>query len=283
MVHVEDVTIAWGIDDVRPDTYCTASLKLLNDFMETYPVKITFFVTADWVYQPPPNFWKYDYFGIFPRFFRLKSLPSGTLRIDKHREWFNLPQNFAIAAHGLHHFRQARWPATEFNGLGYDESFTRIKAMKELFESIGITPVGFSPPGWAVTDDMLLALKNLGFKYVGGSADTVCKVDELSRSSEAGIKGVSPFCPQEIGGLLNIPRNWDIATSDFERGIRIADNGGIVSLHSHMVADYFGEKLRNGITEENLKRVEKLLRGLENKYKLKFLNFDDILRDHKSG
>ena len=273
--------VVWGIDDIRPEDHCEKPLKLLEEFKQSYDqVKITLFVTPDWIYKPQGKLLSMDFSGILRKFVKYQHWPEGSFRIDKDKEWINRFQDFELADHGLHHFQDRRPVSAEFANLNYEQCAVRIKKILEIFSNTGVRPEGFAPPGWGVNENLLNALSDSEFKYVAGSIDDGVVVEKNSFSKQAGLTNVSAFFPTNLGKIWNIPRNWDIHKSDIERAEEIIKINGIVGLHAHILDEYLGQKIGNGITEDNLKNVEKLLDYLENSFsEIKYKTFLEVSQD----
>ena len=270
--------VVWGVDDPRPEEVCDKPLKLLQEFKQSYPeVKITLFVTPDWVHKPQNKMLKFDFLGILKHFVKYNSWPGGTYSLDKHKNWVNNLKEFEVADHGLTHFQQARASAAEFERLSYEQCANKIQRALELFETVGVKPKGFAPPGWGVNDNLVKALKDFKFRYLAGCLDDTVEVGKDAVANQAGIKNVKAFFPTDLGGIVNIPRNWDIHKSSLERAENVIKLNGILGLHSHILDEYLGERIGNGITENNLKNVEKLLDSIENNsLDVEFKNFAEV-------
>lgn len=273
--------LIWGIDDARPEEICEKPLKLLQDFKQSYPhVKITLFVTPDWVHKPQKKLLDLDFLGILKFFMKYDHWPEGTFRIDKHKEWINELKDFEIGDHGLNHLQKRRPVSAEFEQLNYEQCVDKLKRIMEIFGNVGIRPEGFAPPGWGVNVNLIKALADFEFKYIAGSIDNSVVVGKNSLSNQAGIKNVSAFFPTNLGKVVNVPRNWDIHKSDVKRAEDIIRVGGVLGLHGHVMDDYMQQKIGNGITEENLKNVEKLLDFVEkNSPEVEYKTFSELSQD----
>jgi predicted deacetylase len=53
----------------------------------------------------------------------------------------------------------------EFHTLGRFEAKRRLRLGLEALGTIGLHPTGFTPPGWLISSDSLVALRQLGFRY----------------------------------------------------------------------------------------------------------------------
>lgn len=89
-------------------------------------------------------------------------------------------QGHEIALHGLHHTKDAGFTTTpvrsmigslmargceEFWHLPYTEAATRLQMGLDILHEVGFSPSGFVAPGWLMSDDTRVALKQLGLKY----------------------------------------------------------------------------------------------------------------------
>jgi len=210
---------------------------------------------------------------------KFNSWPEGTYRIDKHTDWVKELNGFEIADHGLTHFQASRASAAEFEKLSYEQCIEKINKALKLFKKMGINPAGFAPPGWGVTHNLVKALIDLKFEYIAGCVDDTVEVATDVVANQAGIKNVKAFFTTELNGIINIPRNWNIHRSTIDRAEKIIKMNGVLGLHSHILDEYLGEKIGNGITEENLKNVEKLLDFIEeNSLDVEFKNFSEVAK-----
>ncbi|MFH1317287.1 MAG: polysaccharide deacetylase family protein [Candidatus Woesearchaeota archaeon] len=71
----------------------------------------------------------------------------------------NLAKDYEIANHSHSHNKQLAY-------LGYDKIFDDIKRSHEALEDVsGQKVIGFRAPGYTINNDIIMALKNLNYKY----------------------------------------------------------------------------------------------------------------------
>lgn len=302
-----------GIDDIHPE--CSengcdcggdleeGALRLLVNLLESHPqIKVTLFITPDWIFKPQRLGIRFiqrhiSRGGLFDRILteRLQRTWShGQFRIDdkRYEGWRAFLKGMAssgkfnLAFHGLHHFQSyVRYPC-EFLHADSDKCRLKLRTAKELFDKTGLPyTMGFAPPGWGVTENLIDALVKENFNYIAGCADAESPVSPKTLCNGAGIKGVPLYFPSIIKGkLMNIPRNWDLEGSSIERAKQIIEIGGLIGVHGHIADNYHGNKIGNGVTPENVKHLDELICFLEQNYpnKIWFTTFNDLATDFKT-
>jgi len=296
-----------GIDDVHPESSAEGCdcggdleggvLSLLTDFLERHPqVKITLFVTPDWLYLPQPTGFRF----IQRRFSRgslVDSLliklfqrrwPDGRFRIDQeqYRKWCAFIKRkvsdgkLSIGIHGLQHFQTYVRYSAEFLYPNTDECRQKLRTAKTLFNGANLPyTMGFAPPGWGITNSLIDALVSESFNYIAGCADADSPVSPAGLCKGAGIQGLPIYFPSVIKDkLVNVPRNWDLGKSSVERAEQIVKIGGLIGVHGHIADVYHGNKLENGVTQKNVQHLDELLHFLEENHpnKVWFTAFNDV-------
>jgi len=189
--------------------------------------------------------------------------------------------NFELCVHGFDHFQEYSQHATEFAFRDRVECLDRVRKAKHVFARAELPHSDvFAPPGWAVTEELIWALGTAGFHCLAGSADGKSPVAEAQTSQEAGLRGVRLCFPSWVSdAVLNMPRNWDLGRSSFERMDSVASLGGLIGVHSHIQDEYFGDYLGNGVTVENVQRLSVSLRELERRHsgQIWYANFHEVL------
>ena len=299
-----ETALVIGIDDVHPEQRGDGtdfgldlekgSLGLIAELVEEFPsLQVTLFVTPDWRLR----------LGSFDSFVRwiqrlslriradklvtrllVKPYPSGRFRLDQERikGWCKSigrrisRGEFSVGMHGLSHFNPWLNFANEFAGLSYEECISRIRIAKEIFRKAKIKSVkGFAPPGWTITGNLITALLKEGFEYIAGAEDHLSPVDPLMYCNESGMY-VPLFYPRILhGGLVSIPRNWDMRWSGLDRAEEILKINGIIGVHGH-VAKTPG--VINEISESTITNLRQLLEYLEEKHsdEIWFTNFNEV-------
>jgi peptidoglycan/xylan/chitin deacetylase (PgdA/CDA1 family) len=307
MFNEKNGAVVIGIDDVHPESSldgydCGGDLDrgvlgLIENFLKRYRnVKITLFVTPCHMFLP-------QIFGIekmhkitrsilgkitdsiFYRLF-IKTLKPDKYDIEK-SEAFNLylanltkKGQVEIGIHGCFHFHVIPPYSSEFKHLSKQEARRRIRiAVKKLAKARIPFVRGFAPPGWGVNKNLIKVLVEEGFIYIAGSADFRTPITYNATSNEAGLKGVPLIFPSLISTkFVNIPRNWTPHRNDITRALKIIELRGLLGIHMHIENVYHGIYLGNGITIENLNKLEKLIDIIEKIYgnTIAFLNFSEV-------
>jgi peptidoglycan/xylan/chitin deacetylase (PgdA/CDA1 family) len=291
-----------GIDDVHPESSQDrldfggdmekGALGLLLNLINAHPyIKITLFITPNWQLKPQNvpfiNFVKKNVQNRFvdkltTPLVRKWRLDTFAIESAKYQAWCNfmreqvLSNKFSLGIHGYSHFNPTYF-AQEFQSLSYEETEHRIENALKMFDSANL-PVskGFAPPGWSVTGNLLTALVKYNFKYIAGCVDHHSPVAQNIFSSQAGLQSISLYYPQVmLGGLVHIPRNYDISESDIERAEEIINIGGVIGIHGH-IAKMPG--INNPISTETINKLDKLLLYLEEKYnnEIWFTDFNEV-------
>lgn len=296
-----------GVDDVHPESSLDGcdcggdleggALSLLERLVAEHPqLKVSLFVTPAWRFLPQRRFFrrmqrKLGRGSLLDRAWKrlfLRSWPEDRFRVDDERfvGWREKLRSlvrsgsFELGVHGFDHFQEYSQHATEFAFLDPTECLDRVRRARDLFLKAELHHSNvFSPPGWAVTKELVWALEESGLNCLAGSADGVSSIAETQTSEEAGLRGV-PLCfPGWVSdAVLNVPRNWDIAKSAYRRMDSVASLGGLIGVHSHVQNGYWGDYLGNGITAENVRRLSASLHELEGKYpgQVWYATFQDV-------
>jgi peptidoglycan/xylan/chitin deacetylase (PgdA/CDA1 family) len=185
-----------------------------------------------------------------------------------------------IGIHGCFHFHVIPPYSSEFKHLSEQEARKRIRIAVKKLAQAGIPFVkGFAPPGWGVSRSLLKVLAEEGFIYIAGSADFMSPVHAKAVSKEAGLKEVPLIFPSKVfSNLINVPRNWTPHRNDLDRALKIIELGGLLGMHMHVENKYHGTYLGNGITVQNIRRLEKLLDVIESIFgsSTDFLTFSEV-------
>jgi peptidoglycan/xylan/chitin deacetylase (PgdA/CDA1 family) len=302
-----DSIIMIDIDDVHPESSKDGSdcggdldrgaLGLLETFLKRYSnVKVTLFVTPCHLILPPaPGVERLHGIArfllggiadnIIYRFF-IKTREPSRYDIEKN-EAFNLyltslakTGQIEIGIHGCSHFHNIPPYPSEFKYLDEREARRRIRiAINKLTRARIPFVKGFAPPGWGVSGSLLKALAKEGFIYIAGSADFTSPVTYNVTSMEAGLKGVPLIFPSLVSTkLVNIPRNWTPHRNSLARALKIIQLGGLLGVHMYVENVYHRVYLGNGITAENLNKLEKLVDTIKSIYgnSVSFLTFSEV-------
>ena len=182
--------------------------------------------------------------------------------------------NIEFACHGLHHrqynnFLFAR--NTEFAYLNYSKALSLLKSSIEVFEQVGIKPIGFRPPGWDINSDLSIidAIDAAGLKYSA--------LNSYDGGLNSNTSRVSNTHPVKIKNIINFPDNINIDWSIEKIYIEIKNIinlGGIVSIKCH----YSKDTLTNALTDENYAKLIVLLKHINKEYAadVQFASFKDV-------
>ena len=257
--------VCFTIDDVHPgrstDAYEAGgdldrgALGRVEWLLERHPhLAVTLFATADWrELSPLPT---RRFLAAMPilreRLFLARTLPAGTMRLDRHPEFIKylrrLPRT-EVGLHGLHHLHRGRRIPVEFQDQSADECVRMLREATAIFEAAGLEPPrGLTPPGWDVPDGLAEAMVEVGLAYVASARDIVTPVSENARTSMSGLRGQSLVHPEVIlrGRLVHIPTNFQ-ATSPIDRAVRIVEQRGLLSIKAHIVKAAFGYVAFDGL------------------------------------
>jgi len=290
-----------GLDDIHPESLSNGCdcggdldrgvLGLLLNFLGKHPqVKVTLFITPNWIYKPQiyglgfvqdkfihswiVNSLRIPEKLILRAFVRPLEYNSYLISHEKYSNWCAYLQKLvsqgriAIGIHGLYHFQARPSYSSEFLYLGYDKARERLKLAKKLLIEAGLSfEGGFSPPGWGINKAVLQGLADENYLYIAGSADFKTHVTEDAIINEAGIHNVSLIYPCFIyRTLVNIPRNWSIGRNNLKRIKDIIRHNGLIGIHGHIENEYRGTLLGNGVTPENMSKLEEVVDYLEVEY-----------------
>ncbi len=310
------VSLVIGVDDVHPESSvigddCGGDLEkgvlgLLLKFIDSNPeVKITLFVTPNWLFLPQMrglartqiliNRIGGKNMAILVGKFFVKKWPNNYFRLDAdvYRNWCAFLNdmvktgNFEIGIHGCTHLNLFIRHSAEFYDLDKESCIKKLVDAEKIMDSAGLVYVkGFSPPGWGISCGLCHALLKRDYLYCASSIDIQTPISRNATCQGSGLRGISIYKPtileKEARKLVLIPRNFDIARSDFSRALKIASLGGVVSVHAHIENEYHGILLGNGINLKNLNRLNKLIKLLKEKEDIEFLTFGDLASSYLS-
>lgn len=236
--------------------------KKIFDLVRKYPfLKITLFTVPNHLNKGIGSLYKpYDK----KKFEITNQKYKKWVKMIKSKEFQN---NFEIANHGLYHCQNDIhnfFIAREFAFKNYNQMKDTMKKSKQYFDEIGIKTYGMRPPAYGIDKNLNLikVLKEMGFKYIAFSTPKNGLNDRK--------KIVSNIYPTKIEGMWNIPENISLA-EDIDEIIKkideIVKRNGIIHIKGHYIEGI--DWLNNGIDNENIKKLEKIIDYLEKKYKNK--------------
>ncbi len=307
-----------GIDDVHPESSIIGSdcggdlekgvLGLLLKFVENNPeVKVTLFVTPNWQFLPQIRGLARiqlllekigaKHVAVWMGKLLVKKWPDDYYRLDKdlYKVWCDFINdlvktgNFEIGIHGLTHFNLLIRHSAEFYNLSKENCIKKLESAEMIMSNAGLIFVkGFSPPGWGINQNLLNALLVRDYLYCASSIDIQTPVFPGALCRGSGLQEILLYQPTILRRgqkrIALIPRNFDIARSDFSRALKIASLDGVISIHAHIENEYHGILLGNGINLKNLHRLEKLIKILkeEKRMNINFVTFGELALSYLS-
>lgn len=259
----------------------------LLDLRKWFPqVKVTLFITADWMDRSQP-LWARALGRALPRLQRnIRHWPPETFALDRHTDWcawLASLDGFELAFHGLHHFNPRGFHGQEFVGLDYGECVSRLRKSEAIFQRAGLPASrGFRSPGWEVTEPLLQSLADLNYDYFAGSGDTETPPSRAAVSQGAGLQGVPLLFPAFHRGILNLPQNWNAWKSSVKRGLAIVEQGGLLSAKAHAASVYDGKSYPDGLSEDTMNRLCELLEALEGQ-EVRYMSLGEVAREFRAG
>jgi hypothetical protein len=257
--------ICFTIDDVHParstDAYEAGGdlgegmLGHVERLMGRHPdLKVTLFTTADWRELSPmiERTWLAKIPVVRDRVMLSRTLPAGTMRVDRHPEfarWLRERPRFEVGLHGLHHIHVGPAIHVEFQEQSRRECGRMLREARSIFESAGLPHApGMCPPGWNAPPALLQAMVDVGLRFVASARDikTPASKDALTRMS--GLTDLPLLYPAWIegGDLLHFTTNFQ-ATSPIERALAILDAGGLLAIKGHAIKNCLGFIALDGI------------------------------------
>jgi len=261
----KQAAICLTIDDVHPgrstDAYEAGgdldkgALGRVEWLLERHPhLAVTLFATADWrELSPLPT---RRFLAAIPvlrnRMFLARTLPAGTMRLDRHPGFIGylkrLPRT-EIGLHGLYHVHKGRRIPVEFQNQSAAECGRMLQEAVAIFRAAGLEPpLGMTPPGWDVPPGLAAGMIDVGLTYVASARDIVSPVSADARTNMSGLKGLSLIHPALIEGgrLVHIPTNFQ-ATSPVDRAVQVVERGGLLSIKAHIVKSAYGYVAFDGL------------------------------------
>lgn len=257
--------VCFTVDDVHPgrstDAYEAGgdlnegALGRVTWLLERHPqLSVTLFATADWrELSPLPT---RRLLAAIPvardRLFLARTLPAGTMRLDRHPrfvEFLKQMPRTEVGLHGLHHVHRGPRIPVEFQDQSADECLRMLRGAVAIFERAGLaTPKGMTPPGWDVPQGLSRAMIDIGLSYVASARDVVTAISPGAQTNMSGLTGVSLIQPELIqdGRLVHVPTNFQ-ATNSIDRAVEIIEHGGLLSIKAHIVKAAYGYVASDGL------------------------------------
>lgn len=292
-----------NLDDIHPERNidgidCGGDLekgvfKFIVNMLQVHPyVKITFFVTPNWIFKEyvlakfyqkmfrkPVSKWSpilCNISGILGKVL-VKKWENGMFRLDleRHDKFATWMRDgiycgwLEVANHGLYHFQETFPYKAEFAHLDYNECKHRLIEANKIFVKAKIPcSKGMRAPSYAYTENLCRALDGLGYVYFANSADYKTSPSENAKCSGLGLKNLSLIFPDVYRpyNFLALPANYAMGTSAPSRAFKIISSGGLVSLKGHIEDEYGGSSIASALTRDNYNKTIKLLRKINKRY-----------------
>lgn len=276
--------ICFTIDDVHPgkstDAYEAGGdldrgmLGHVERLMTRHPhLSVTLFTTADWRELSPmiDRPWLAKIPIVRDRVMLSRTLPPGTMRIDRHPEfvrWLRERPRFEVALHGLHHVHVGPSIHVEFQEQSRRECGRMLREARGIFESAGLPHArGMCPPGWNAPPALLAGMVDAGLRFVASARDIKTPISKGAVTAMSGLTGVPLLEPAWIEGgeLLHFATNFQ-ATSPIERALSILDAGGLLAIKGHAIKNCMGFIALDGIDGVYSNFLDLLFTELERRY-----------------
>lgn len=275
--------ICFTIDDVHPgrstDAYEAGgdlgkgALGHVEWLLKRHPqLHVTLFTTADWrEISPVPTRRLLQRLPLLgERVMLAKTLPEGTMRLDRHPGFVaylcSLPRT-EIGLHGLHHVHTGTRIYQEFQSQTVEECHDKLTRALDIFQRAGLPrPSGMTPPGWNAPPALLSAMRQVGLGYVASARDIKTEVHPDAVTAMSGLTGVSLMYPERLAsGLWHFTTNFQ-ATSPWERAKAIIDAGGLLSIKAHIIKNAMGFIALDGMDAQYANFLDLLFARLEAEY-----------------
>lgn len=275
--------VCFSIDDIHPgkstDVYdgggdlgngALGNIEwLLNRHKD---LNVTLFTTADWREKSalPTKRFLSKVPVLKDKIYLADIWPKGKMRLDNHPEFVDYLKSLPrveIGLHGLHHCHKGLNIPIEFQEQSVDEMRDILQRMFKIFNKARLPFVrGMCPPGWDAPENLLVAMREMNFKYLASSRDIFTPVRKDSLADMSGLKGVPLINPIKMeGDIVHIPTNFQ-ATSNIERAFEIINNNGLVKIKAHIVKMAFGRMSLDGLDKVYSNYLDLLLTKLEERY-----------------
>jgi hypothetical protein len=136
-----------------------------------------------------------------------------------------------------------------------------------------------NPPGWELSHELAVAMRDVGLQFVASARDIVTPVSKLARTNMSGLRGASLLYPTPIlkGRLLHFTSNFQ-ATSETDRARQIIDAQGLLAIKAHIVKNANGHLALDGLDLLYRNYLDALFTMLEDAYgeSLWWTTFDEI-------
>lgn len=276
--------VCFSVDDVHPGTSNDAyeaggdlergQLGHVDWLLERHrELRVTLFVTADWrqISPFPTRRLLARIPALRDRFYLSRTLPRGTMRLARHREfvnYLNSLQRVEVGLHGLHHVRRGPESPAEFRKRNFAECRSLVEEMLAAFAEAGLKYVpGLNPPAWDLSNDLAAAAVACGLEFVASARDIKTPIARDANTNMSGLKGVSLIYPSLICDerLIHFTSNFQ-ATSEIDRAFEIIGHGGLLAIKAHIIKNAYGHIALDGLDVLYRNYLDVLFSKLRDKY-----------------
>jgi peptidoglycan/xylan/chitin deacetylase (PgdA/CDA1 family) len=280
----KSAAVCFTIDDVHPgrstDAYEAGGdldrgvLGHVERLLERHPAaKVTLFTTADWREISPSI--ERTLLARLPvvrdRVMLARTLPAGTMRLDRHPDfvrWLSHRPRMEVGLHGLHHIHVGRSIHVEFQEQSRRECARMLREALHVFDAAGLRHArGMCPPGWNAPPALLQAMVDVGLRFVASARDIRTPIAQDALTAMSGIQGVPLLYPAWLqdGQLVHFATNFQ-ATSPIERALGILDNGGLLAIKGHAIKNAMGFVALDGVDGVYTNFLDLLFSELDRRY-----------------
>lgn len=235
-------------------------------------LQVTLFTTPDWrELSPVPTRRLLQRLPLLSEYLMLaKTLPEGTMRLDRHPrfvEYLKALPRTEVGLHGLHHIHTGARIYQEFQAETVDACLAKLEKALAIFSGAGLPPPrGMTPPGWNAPPALLSAMRRTGFAYVASARDIKTEVRPDALAAMSGLTGVSLLYPERLpSGLWHLTTNFQ-ATTTWERAKAIIEAGGLLVIKAHIIKNAMGHVALDGLDAQYASFLDLLFERLESEY-----------------
>lgn len=280
----KSAAVCFTIDDVHPgkssDAYEAGGdlgkgvLGHVERLLARHPrLRVTLFTTADWREISPSI--ERTLLAKIPlvrdRAMLARTLPPGTMRLDRHPDFVRyLKDNprMEIGLHGLHHIHPGRAIHVEFQEQSRRECGRVLREALRIFDAAELPHSrGMCPPGWNAPPALLEAMADVGLRFVASSRDIKAPINEGAVTAMSGLHGMPLFLPAWIANdqLVHFATNFQ-ATSPIERAVQILERGGLLAIKGHAIKNAMGFIALDGVDGVYANFLDLLFTELDRRY-----------------
>lgn len=276
--------VCFTIDDVHPgkssDAYEAGGdlgkgvLGHVERLLARHPkLQVTLFTTADWREISPSieHTWLAKIPVVKDRVMLAKTLPRGTMALDRHPDFVRYLRDhprMEVGLHGLHHIHPGRAIHVEFQEQTRRACGRVLREALRIFDAAGLPHArGMCPPGWNAPPALLAAMADVGLRFVASARDIKTPITADAVTSMSGLTGLPLIHPAWIAEdqLVHFATNFQ-ATSPIERAAQILDLGGLLAIKGHAIKNAMGYLALDGVDGVYANFLDLLFTELDRRY-----------------